>query len=49
MNNTAHAVEAELNPLMPTPANGALTQTTRDGMAAVFTRIANDLETIGGK
>lgn len=46
MNKTARAVADEINPLMPTPAAGLLTQQTRDGMAAIFSRIANDLEVI---
>lgn len=45
---TARVVADELNPLMPKPANGSLTQPTRDSMAGIFARIAADLEIIKG-
>jgi hypothetical protein len=46
LNGTARVIADELNPLMPTPATGTLTKATRDAMAAIFARIAQDLEVI---
>jgi hypothetical protein len=48
LHNTAVAVQAEIDPLTPVPAIGALTKPTRDAVAAIFTRIAKDLDTVGG-
>lgn len=47
MNNTARAVEAELNSFIAT--NGTLDQTSRDNIASLFTRVASDLLIAGGQ
>lgn len=49
LDKTARVVADELNPLMPKPANGTMTAEVRQGVATLFTRIATDLDAIGGK